>query len=47
MQGFKKHLQPDAIYTEFSRAFDTINDFLLVRNLYFLEFPVDLLGWIM
>jgi len=38
----KKHLQTDVIFTEFRKAFDSVNYVLLVRKLKLLGFPVDL-----
>jgi len=46
IQGFKNNLQRDVIYTDFSKAFDSVNHYLLVRKLDPLSFPVDLLNWI-
>jgi len=37
IQGFKNNLQTDVIYTDFSKAFDSVNHYLLIRKL-------DLLG---
>jgi len=38
IQGFKNNLQTDVIYTDFSKAFDSVNHYLLIRKL-------DLLGF--
>jgi len=41
IQGFKNNLQTDVIYTDFSKAFDSVNHYLLVRQLDLLGFPVE------
>jgi len=47
IQGFKNNLRTDVIYTDFSKAFYSVNHYLLVRKLDLLSFPVDLLNWIL
>jgi len=37
--GFKNNLQTDIIYTDFSKAFDSVNHYLLIRKL-------DLIGFL-
>lgn len=46
IQGFKNNLQTDVIYTDFSKAFDSVNHYLLIKKLDLIGFPVDLLNWI-
>jgi len=46
IQGFIANLQTDVIYTDFSKAFDSVNNYLLLRKVDLLGFPVDLLNWI-
>jgi len=33
IKGFKKHLQTDDIFSDFSKAFDSVNHVILVRKL--------------
>jgi len=46
IQGFKNNLQTDDIYTKFSKEFDSVDHYHLVRKLDLLSLPVDLLNWI-
>ena len=46
IHGFIKGMQTDTIYTDFSKAFDTVNHELLIMKLNFIGFPSDLLHWI-
>jgi len=43
LDGFNKKLQTDVIYTDFSKAFDSVNHSLLLFNLDQLGFPNNLL----
>jgi len=43
---FKKKLQTDVIYKDFSKAFDSVNHSLLFFKLDQLGFPNNLLTWI-
>jgi len=46
LDGFNKKLQTDIIYTNFSKAFDSVNHSLLLFKLDQLGFPNILLTWI-
>lgn len=46
IDGFSSGLQTDVIYTDFSKAFDTVNHVLLIKKLNLLGFPNQLLYWI-
>lgn len=44
--AFSQKLQTDVIYTDFSKAFDTVNHNLLIHKLDLIGFPTRLLMWI-
>jgi hypothetical protein len=46
VQGFQQNLQTDVIYTDFSKAFDSVNHSLLSEKLKLLGFSPKLLSWI-
>jgi len=46
INGFKKKMQTDVIYTDFSKAFDSVNHSFLLIKLNQLGFPCNLLTWI-
>jgi len=46
LDGFNKTLQTDVIYTDFSKAFDSVNHSLLLFKLDQLGLPNNLLTWI-
>jgi len=46
IDGFKKKMETDVIYTDFSKAFDSVNHSLLLFKLDQLGFPNNLLTWI-
>ena len=46
IKGFQGNLQTDVIYTDFSKAFDSVNHSLLAHKLDLLGFPPNLLRWI-
>jgi len=46
IDGFNKKWQTDVIYTDFSKAFDSVNHFLLLFKLDKLAFPNNRLTWI-
>jgi len=46
LDGFNKKLQTDVIYTDFSKAFDSVNHSLLLFKLDLLGFPNNQLTWI-
>jgi len=47
ISGFRKNRQTDVVYTDFSKAFDSVNHPILVRKFDHLGFPGDLLRWIL
>jgi len=46
-RGFRKNCQTDVIYTDFSKAFDSVNHQIIIRKLDLLGFPGGLLRWIL
>jgi hypothetical protein len=44
--GFRKKMQTDVVYTDFSKAFDSVNHNLLIHKLNLIGFPQKLLLWI-
>jgi len=46
INGFKNKMQTDVMYTDFSKAFDSVNHSLLLFKLNQLGFPCNLLTWI-
>ena len=46
VKGFQENLQTDVIYTDFSKAFDSVNHSLLAHKLDLLGFSPKLLSWI-
>jgi len=46
INGFKKKVQTNVIYTDFSKAFDSVNHSLFLFKLDQLGFPCNLLTWI-
>jgi len=46
-RGFLTHHQTDVIYTDFSKAFDSVNHRILIYKLSLLGFPPNLLEWIL
>jgi len=47
INGFKKKMQTDVIYTDFSKAFDSVNHSLLLFKLNQLGVPCNVLTWIL
>jgi len=45
--GFRKNRQTDVVYTDFSKAFDSVSHPILVRKLDLLGFSGDFLRWIL
>ena len=46
MDSFNNGFQTDVIYTDFSKAFDTVNHTLLIKKLSLLGFPPSLVKWL-
>jgi len=46
-RGFLAHHQTDVIYTDFSKAFDSVNHRIFIYKLSLLGFPPILLEWIL
>ena len=44
--GFNSGFQTDVIYTDFSKAFDTVNHLLLIKKLLLIGIPPSLVEWI-
>jgi len=47
ISGFRKNSQTDVVYTDFSKALDSVNHPILVPKFDLLGFPGDLLRWIL
>jgi len=46
IKGFKNKMQTDVVYTDFSKAFDSVNHCLLINKLNLIGFPYNLLIWL-
>ena len=46
IRGFRNNKQTDVIYTDFSKAFDSVNHSLLLHKLDIIGFPTTLIRWI-